>query len=214
MSLLKKISTTLILVSIVTSNLVPTLTTYASEIKKPIAQGRFYLKNFTESDVLNYDELIAMVSEKENMTIEEAKKFIGPEKIIKDSSGKATRATYRTYHSSVWIASNYSAYPTFYCETSEWGNYRGIVKILNSSLNRNHNGSSNQFSGTLYINLENANTIYYELNGDFFNNGTTTVSGGANIGVGQSGTLSFSLSYASNHFKYINKYDRFYLNRP
>ena len=50
---------------------------------------------------------------------------------------------------------------------------------------------SKQFSGSLYVNLEQADRIFYIINGDFFDNGTTTLSGGLNIGIGEGASAKF-----------------------
>lgn len=163
--------------------------------------------NMIESKALTYDELIQEVMKNEKLTEAEAKEFIGV------GEKKSVRATYRTYKYSVEVTSAYKPQVVFYCETSEWGNYRGILSLLNTSLNRGYNGISKQFSGTIYTNLENAACIYFELNGDFYNNGTTSMSGGVSVGVGEKTTVNFSVSSASNHFKYIYKADRYRLSR-
>jgi hypothetical protein len=74
-------------------------------------------------------------------------------------------------------------------------------------MNRAHlgNGISKQYDGTIYTNLESAAKIFWIVNGDFYNNGTTTGSGGVSIEVGQSATVNFNISYASNHYKYLYK---------
>ncbi|GEM05482.1 hypothetical protein HMI01_24700 [Halolactibacillus miurensis] len=40
------------------------------------------------------------------------------------------------------------------------------------------------------------------LNGDFYNNGTTTYNGSLNIGIGKYGSVSFGVSHATNWYKY------------
>ena len=67
---------------------------------------------------------------------------------------------------------------------------------------RKYNDMTKQFGGTVYTNLEDANSIYYIVNGDFYNNGTTTGGGGVNIGVGEGVSLNFNLSYSSNEYAY------------
>lgn len=78
-----------------------------------------------------------------------------------------------------------------------------IVNILNASLNRSYNGRTKQFSGTLFYHLESYNKLFFELNGDFYDNGSTTYTGGASIGVKENSSINFSISYSSNHYKYV-----------
>lgn len=85
-----------------------------------------------------------------------------------------------------------------------------MSNILNVSFDRSNYlvgtgyPKSKQFSGEVYVNLEANDRIRYSVNGDFYNNGTTTISGGISIGIGQSGQLNFSVSYTNNHFGYLN----------
>jgi hypothetical protein len=67
---------------------------------------------------------------------------------------------------------------------------------------RGYNGLSKQFSGNVYVNLEDANRIFYIVNGDFFNNGTTTWNAGVTIGVGKAANVKFGVSGASNYYQY------------
>ena len=164
------------------------------------ARGSVDDDNMVEDRALTYDELIQEVMKNENLTETEAKQFIG---VSEENSG---RATYRIYKASVTVTSTYKPQVVFYCETSESGDNRGILSLLNTSLSCDYNGSTKHFSGTLYTNLESASCIYFELNGDFYHKGTTTRTEEKN-------TVNFSVSYASNHFEYIYKADRYKLGR-
>ena len=82
------------------------------------------------------------------------------------------------------------------------GNYWGIVEIKNVTLDRTYNGNSKQFSGQVYANLENAYTIYYSVSGDFYNNGTTTVTSSGSVGAAGT-SVSYGVSESSNHYKTI-----------
>lgn len=151
------------------------------------------------SKVMTYDEIVAEIARDCNISRVEAARQV-KDNTIKTSAVKADRPTYRTISATVPVFSNYQPTAKFYCQTSESGSFHGIVQILNVTLNRVYNGTAKQFSGTLYTNLEDANTIYWVLNGDFYNFGTTTVQGGGSIGVGGFSTLDFGVSYASSWF--------------
>ena len=99
----------------------------------------------------------------------------------------------------------YSPQVRFYCETSESGGFRGITKILNAGINAAANGISKSFTGSLYSNLEDPNRIYYCVNGNFYNNGTSSVSAGISVGIGQSASVNLSGGYSTNHFAYSYK---------
>lgn len=85
-----------------------------------------------------------------------------------------------------------------------------IKQLNNISILRSYNGISKVFSGNVYCNLEDYRTIYYEVNGDFYNNGTISVSAGLNIEIGESGSVSFGVTGSSNHFKYFYSNGRIY----
>ena len=116
---------------------------------------------------------------------------------------------YWTVYDVCKVNSAYTCRPYFYTYASfnSTGYPLSFVKVQRGSIDRNYNGVSKQFSGELYYHLERNNKLHWDLNGDFFNNGTTTVSLGASVGVGGDSSISFSISSASNHFAYCHKYD-------
>lgn len=89
-------------------------------------------------------------------------------------------------------------------------NFWGIKKILNVDMDRAAGfGTSKAFGGTVYTILEDAGTIYWMVNGDFFGQGSTTVNTGVDIGVSQFATVNFSVSYSSSHYAYCNQSGRY-----
>lgn len=124
----------------------------------------------------------------------------------------ARAGTYRVISSTFDVTSVYRPSLEFYCQTSEWsGSFRSIEKILNIGMNRYSNNRSKQFNGSVYANLEDPNRIYWIVNGNFYDNGTTSVNGGVNIGIGEKSSVNFSVSYSSNYYAYAYKtgYARF-----
>ena len=67
-------------------------------------------------------------------------------------------------------------------------------------MNRVYNGMSKQFAGTVYYNLEDTTHIYYTIDGDFYDNGSTTVGFSASVGVGEAASVTFSCSNTSSHY--------------
>lgn len=136
------------------------------------------------------------------------------EVIRNDMTRGASPYDYFTFYTSCQVTSTYVCKPYFYTYTYFGGASHEptkFIKILNANIDRNYYGTSKQFGGTLYYNLESSSTIYWDVNGDFFNNGTTTFAAGASIGVGESTSISFSISNSSNHFAYCHKTGRFTL---
>lgn len=118
---------------------------------------------------------------------------------------------YLTFTFTSTITTAYKVKPYFYSKVKYCGmsNPCEISKIEYANLDRNYNGTSKQFKGSLYYNLENYKTIFFDLNGDFYNNGTTTSSGGGSVNIGEQATMSFSIAYSSDHFAYKKDTQRF-----
>ncbi|WP_051289706.1 hypothetical protein [Paenibacillus massiliensis] len=158
----------------------------------------------TVSEVKTFDEIVKEISDDMDISMNEAIT------LLKESSGNSSKSdaqlaatTYRTFSKYLDVSSYYKPQLKFYCQTTEGGgSFRGIVQILTYQLLREHNGTTKQFSGTLYTNLEHANKIHWIVNGDFFNYGTTTVSGGGAVGLKGFGEMNFTITNEANHFRY------------
>jgi hypothetical protein len=160
------------------------------------------------SKVLTFNEIVAAISKDSNISKSEAENQVisGFESQNKNTLTSAIvlaeRATYRTFGTPFTVTPEYKPELRFYCETSEGDQFHGIVKILKINMNRKYRNMTKQFGGSVYANLEDANTIFYTVDGDFFNNGTTTGGGGVNIGLGETGSVNFNVSQSSNHYSY------------
>ena len=153
------------------------------------------------SEPLTFTEMVEVFAEKGNVSYQEAYNALGG-----DSRSVQPRDIYRRIFSvKLDVASNYKPTLDFYCETAEGGHFYQIHSIYSVQLNREYNGRSKQFAGEINFWLRTSSTIEYIINGDFYDNGTTTVTGGVsiNLGVGDGDSLTFSISYSSNHFKYF-----------
>jgi len=153
------------------------------------------------SDVLSFDELVEIIAQDKNISIDQAKNEIMASQRKKLSKGNRVLTsselenmimakTYRTIERTI---DYWKPKVRFYVETSEWGSYWGILQIVDSTLIREYLYVSKQFSGTLFVNLESAYMIYYYVNGDFYDNGTTTQTAGFSIGVGEYLTIEYSV---------------------
>ncbi|SMG44088.1 hypothetical protein [Paenibacillus aquistagni] len=165
-------------------------------------------ENVVESEVMTFDEMAAHMAENENISLTEAEKILlgnRNQNSISSSEVSPLAATYRTYTTTLTVATFYKPTLNFYCETSEWGNYRGIVKVLNTTMNRQYLGTSKHFGGTIFVHLESANKIHWIVEGDFYDNGTTTYTLGAEfpLKAGFAGNVNFSISHSENHYKYF-----------
>lgn len=122
------------------------------------------------------------------------------------------RATkYQTFYSQLKGVGVYKPSLAFYCEVNEGGNYRGIVALLNTQLIRESNGISKQFAGDVYTKLESANTIKYTVNGDFYENGSVSISKGVSIKVGEFITYNYTITESKNFYGYMYDEGKFSL---
>lgn len=157
----------------------------------------------------SYEEYKDVIENDDNLSESEKNRMI--QKISTLQKSRNSTYDYWTFRDTCKVTINYSCYPYFYVYTNFGGPSHEpseFIKILNANINRNYNGVSKQFGGTLYYNLENSKTIYWDVNGDFYNNGTTTAGGGIEVGIKESATIKFSISGSSNHFSYCNKTGR------
>ncbi len=163
------------------------------------------------SGVLTFDQMVERIAIDNNITRAEAANRVrmnsndtSLHKIINKSltTTLAENPTYRVVSCRFTVTDVYKPTLNFYCETTEGGYFWGINKILDVQMNRSYNGISKQFSGSVYTHLENGGSIYWVVNGDFYNNGMTTVQGAGEIGMGKYATINFSVSYQLNHYSY------------
>lgn len=150
------------------------------------------------SEPMTGEELAWEFSKNENVSYEEAIKILFPEYENKSSYSissnfSITGNNYRTLEKTV---SSTAGRVFFYCNTSESGLYHGIVKVLHAG----YYSGAKKFDGSFFYHLVNANRIDFILNGHLYNTGTTTVSGGGSIGIGQSANASVNISYATDYY--------------
>ncbi len=189
----------------------------AKDMEKGVIAGSIELgdEDTVVSDVMTYEEVLQDYANDNGVDIEQAKQCIRNNDMRKASikmktyntvSAQRAMATYRTVTVTFKVTETYRPQLKFYCRTSESSTMWGIYEILNVSMNRASMGKTKQFSGTVYTNLENSGKIYWEVNGDFYNEGTTTVGGGGSVkaGIGETASVSFSISgsYESSFYAY------------
>lgn len=166
------------------------------------------------SEALTFDEIVSEIAKDNNISEEEAALQVessfqtspdGTSRISRAQAALEARAsTYHTISSTVTVTSTYKPTVKFYCLTDTWpgSSFRAIEKILNISLDRSYNGTSKGFGGTIYANLETSNSIYWIVEGDYYNNSSSTGSGSVNIGLGGGSSITLSATSQSNHYKY------------
>lgn len=169
--------------------------------------------NVTASEVMTYDEMIRHYAQNEGLTYAEAeKRFPAPR-----SADGTNDIGYRTFTANLDVTSEYKPHLEFYCETAEGGHFFNINSIHSVKLVQIYGSISKQFSGDIEVWLRSSNSIEYVVNGDFYDNGTTTSSGGVglDINLGQRGKVSFwaSIASADNHYAPFYKHTTVYYGR-
>lgn len=158
----------------------------------------------TASDVMRYEELVSYYMNEKGVSEDVAKVALAEKGIVANPMTKAARAIrYQVFSRTVTVTSLYKPRIDFYCEVSHSGNggaFWSVKKIYNVELVTKPGNISKTFKGTLKYWLRDGRSIEYVINGKFYNNGTTTISGGGNIGIGESAQMNFTVSITSSYF--------------
>lgn len=164
------------------------------------------LKNtkIMQSQVMTFEEMVNCYADKKGLSYEDALKQI-PANIKDDAPNRAIG--YITRSVTLNVKPEYKPELEFFCQVAYGGHFYNIQSIYAVELNRNYKGLSKQFKGKVQAWLRSTQDIEYLVNGDFYNNGKTTISGGINIGVGKMGSITFNISNASGHYKYFYEHD-------
>ncbi len=155
------------------------------------------------SGIMSFEEVSQDLAETEGISLEEAMSIINPDYQIDPHSTEELR--YRTLTSQIEVNPMYKPSIKFYCvidgSTSMWG----IVSIEHIYYDWEYNNMVKVFDGDIYVRLRNAYQIFYIISGHFYNTGTTSIGGGADIKVGEELTINISAQHAFDHYDYISK---------
>ncbi|MGG4397132.1 hypothetical protein ABEX25_22760 [Paenibacillus thiaminolyticus] len=161
--------------------------------------------NITVRDV-SYDSAIASIAKLQGISIEEAKR------IHPDKTSQGLHKGLRNLTSDVWIKEisieqqvTFLYKPTLkiYAYYYSSGSFRQFQEIISLQLDRSSFIGTKQFSGNLEAEIptNNPTQMWWLINGDFYDNGTTTISGSITAG-GLIWKGTGTVQYASNHFEY------------
>ena len=115
---------------------------------------------------LTGEELAMGYAQERQISVERAKIILS----IGLSDSKAR--TYRILSEKLIVNPNYEARVKFYCRTDESGQYRGITKLLATSLVNKDGDKEAPFTGNLFAYLEDPNRIFYMVSGEFYYKGS------------------------------------------
>lgn len=176
-----------------------------------------------EIEYLTYNQMITEIAENQGISKARAESLY-PDQTTKPSTYKSGITTLSgcsgcgtapvRVTQKLSVSSKYTPYVQIYVWVYSSGSFRQFKKLVNVGLDRKDSDSVTvkQFSGDLQAEITSGNSIWYLVNGDFYNNGTTTITGEATAnGLLWSG--GGSISYASNFYAYYNKAGTIFLNR-
>ena len=115
---------------------------------------------------LTGEELAMEYAQERQISVERAKILLS----IGLSDSKAR--TYRILSEKIIVNPNYEARVKFYCRTDESGQFRGITKLLATSLVNKDGDKEVPFTGNLFAYLEDPNRVFYMVSGEFHHKGS------------------------------------------
>ena len=107
------------------------------------------------------EELAMEYAQERQISVERAKLILS----IGLSDSKAR--TYRILSEKLIVNPNYEARVKFYCRIDESGQFRGITKLLATSLVNKDGDKEAPFTGNLFAYLEDPNRVFYMVSGVF-----------------------------------------------
>ena len=115
---------------------------------------------------LTGEELAMEYAQERQISVERAKIILS----IGLSDSKVR--TYRILSEKIHVNPNYEARVKFYCRTDESGQFRGITKLLATSLVNKDGDKEAPFAGNLFAYLEDPNRVFYMVSGEFYHKGS------------------------------------------
>lgn len=180
-----------------------------------------YLGDSTWAKIETYDEMVNNISKSKNMTKEEVIEQMGDsnENDIESSLITSRMATIgnnslieaRSAASTYYYVHFYKQfevgqtgwYPQIDIYAKCTGINRSFVGIQDLNLIPSYNYNSKSFQGKCQAMVENSKTIYWVVNGDFYDQGNTSITFGGSVNLGKYATLTASVTSANNHFGYV-----------
>ena len=150
--------------------------------------------NVTFSEPMSFSEMVTHY--------DEALKLF-PEK---DTDDAASSKCHRILNIPLDVMATYKPQLELYCETSESGHYWGLSNIYLVNMEKNYDGSSKQFCGDVDMWFRNGYELEYIVNGDFYNNGTMTMSDNTDLDFTEDHYVHISFTTSSSimpvHYQY------------
>ena len=158
--------------------------------------------NVIFSEPMSFSEMVTHYAEATEISYDEALKLFPEESA--DSGASST--CHRILNIPLDVTAAYKPQLELYCETSESGHYWGLSNIYLVNMEKNHDSSSKQFSGDVDMWFRNGYELEYIVNGDFYNNGTMTMSDNTDLDFTEDNYVHISFTTSSSimpvHYQY------------
>lgn len=164
------------------------------------SDGPVYLGDGLWAETLSYDELTYQIAANRNESTEKIRNIFSKSEL----SGAVDEIFYVHFYRSFEVG-NTGWYPQIDVYVKCKGAYKDFVEIEDLHLKRSYNSGSKAFSGKIRAKMESSKRIYWVINGDFYDKGTTQTSFSGAVGMDDDATLSFSVENQKGHFGYVYK---------
>lgn len=191
--------------------------------QNPALSGVINLNNLEELEKtgqvtvreLTYEEFLEDRAKEYGLSLEETRELYAEDASSKSASSFGTTAAGCSGDYIIQEINIEQVVRTFYrpavqvftC-TYKVGSFRSFKYIQQVALDRNginNSYSAKQFQGSVTAEILSDSDLWWSINGDFWDNGTTTYTGGVGGTTkvkGHEVTGNFSISYQSNHYEY------------
>lgn len=132
-------------------------------------------ENTTFTEVLSFEDLAKAYAKDTGISFDAALESLAGGSSMESLSQKST-VNYGYFTKKISISGyppyNYRPTVKIYCSYTRDPHYY-ILEALNATVDRNDGSTIKQFQGSLFYFRENYQTIHFEINGQFYNNGNT-----------------------------------------
>ena len=154
---------------------------------------------------MTFSEMVSVYADNNDISFVEAYKELNKGRSIITTSSLSS-SSYRVLSIGLYVNSGYKPSIDYYVTTSESGSYWGITSIYSVQLKRIYNGVSKVFQGNLESWLRSPYQIEYIINGDFYNQATSTSSYTINGSWGENVKISLSINSTNSSSYYASIY--------
>lgn len=157
------------------------------------------------SEPMTFSEMVSVYADNNDISFVEAYKELNKGRSIITTSSLSS-SSYRVLSIGLYVNSGYKPSIDYYVTTSESGSYWDITSIYSVQLKRIYNGVSKVFQGNLESWLRSPYQIEYIINGDFYNQATSTSSYTINGSWGENVKISLSINSTNSSSYYASIY--------